>query len=194
MSKVSITHGGFETIFETLTNSDIKFKPATNSKNKSIPLTTIADVSRHLKSNDRKLRQTTWINFNKAFHAFESTLTQTLYYNYLLLNTNAKIYKFKDYVELTVFSDEINREFILNLYQAIAKFKPLINNYRLELFKKLKQQLHLTELEPWDKTIELSKVNINFDIEQTKQMTLMALKPLGKDYINKIANDVFVNN
>jgi oligoendopeptidase F len=59
MSKISNIHGGFETIFETLTDSDIKFSPAINSQGQVIPLTTIADVTKNIKSKDRKLRETT---------------------------------------------------------------------------------------------------------------------------------------
>ncbi|MDR3163607.1 MAG: oligoendopeptidase F [Mycoplasmataceae bacterium] len=186
MSKISNIHGGFETIFETLTDSDIKFSPAINSQGQVIPLTTIADVTKNIKSKDRKLRETTWINFNKAFHAFESTLTQTLYYNYLMLNTNAKIYKFKDYVSAVAFEDEISANFILNLYALISRFQPLAHDYRIASMNKLKKMLHLNVLKPWDKNVELIKININFSIEQAKELVLVALKPLGEEYLAKV--------
>jgi oligoendopeptidase F len=60
LSKIDIYTDGFETIFNTLTDSEIKFEDAINSKNKKIPLKTISDVSINIKNNkDRTLRKST---------------------------------------------------------------------------------------------------------------------------------------
>jgi oligoendopeptidase F len=103
-----------------------------------------------------------------------------------MLNTNAKIYKFKDYVSAVAFEDEISANFILNLYALISRFQPLAHDYRIASMNKLKKMLHLNVLKPWDKNVELIKININFSIEQAKELVLVALKPLGEEYLAKV--------
>jgi oligoendopeptidase F len=56
---MGIINGGFATIFSTLNDTEVKFADAVDSKNKKVPLKTIADVMRSLKSKDRNLRRTT---------------------------------------------------------------------------------------------------------------------------------------
>jgi oligoendopeptidase F len=59
MSKTSIFHGGFSTIFNTLSDTDIKFDDAYDSKKHKVPLKTIADVMINIKAKDRILRKST---------------------------------------------------------------------------------------------------------------------------------------
>mgnify|MGYP002470902818 CR=1 FL=1 len=186
LTKVSRINSGFERIFDTLTDSDIKFDDAIDSKGKKIPLKTVADVSKYLKNKDRQLRKTTWINFNHAFNKFESSLTQTLYYNYLMLNTNSKLRNYKDYIDAAADADEVDEKLILHIYKMIQKFKPSIDNYSKKFNKLLKKQLNLPKLEPWDKSVDLTKKEVKVTIEQTKKIVLEALKPLGKDYLSNI--------
>lgn len=186
LSKISRINGGFETIFNTLTDSDIKFEDAKNSKGKKVPLKTMADVSKNLKDKDRELRKTTWINFNHAFDKFESTLTQTLYYNYLMLNTNSKLRNYKDYIDAAADADEVDQKLILHIYKMVQTFKPSIKTYSDKVNKLLKKQLNLNKLEPWDKTVDLTKKQVKVSIEQTKKIVLESLKPLGNEYLSNI--------
>ena len=50
LSKASAADGAVDQIFSTLTDSDIKFKDALNSKNEPIKLKTIGDIHNYLKS------------------------------------------------------------------------------------------------------------------------------------------------
>lgn len=186
LSKLSILNSSIEDIFETLSDTEIKFGQATNKNGKKIDIKTIGDVQINLKSKDRNIRKTTWINFNKAFFNFKNTLTKTLYYNYLQLNTHSKIRKFNNYVSSTAFNDEVDVEYILNIYKNIEKFKPLIKKYKERTNYLLKKQLNITKLEPWDKSVDLHKKEIKFSIEQAKSIAIKALSPLGEEYINNI--------
>jgi len=71
-----------------------------------------------------------------------------LYYNYLTLNTNAKLRHFADYIDSTAFSDEINKDFIFNLYQEIKTYQPLVQKYQNARKKYLKQLLNKSTLMP----------------------------------------------
>jgi oligoendopeptidase F len=59
ISKLSIYHDGFDNIFSTLTDSDIKYEDAKDKHGKKVLLKTIADVVFNLNSKDRSLRQST---------------------------------------------------------------------------------------------------------------------------------------
>ncbi len=186
LSKISRINGGFEHIFSTLTDSDIKFNDAKDSKGKNVPINTMADVFRLLKHKDRTLRKNVWINFNGAFNKFESTLTQTLYYNYLMLNTNSKLRHYKDYIDAAADADEVDKKLILHIYKMVEQYKPLVKEYTKKFNGLLKKQLHLTKLEPWDKAMDLTKKQVKVNIEQTKQIVLEALEPLGDEYLSNI--------
>ncbi len=130
ISKLGILGSSISDIFTTLTDNDIKIDDALDSKGKIYKINTQSDVSRLLKNKDRTLRKNVWINFHKSFNNYINTLTQTMYYNYLQFNTYAKIRNFKDYIDAAAFNDEINLDFILNLYSKIEKFKDLHFAYK----------------------------------------------------------------
>jgi oligoendopeptidase F len=75
---------------------------------------------------------------------------------------------------------------ITNIYAGVQTFKSSYQNYRVIVEKLLKKQLNLTKLEPWDKTVELSKKDTTYTIEQTKAIVLEALAPLGDAYVQNI--------
>ena len=186
LSQLSAYNSGFDDIFSTLTDSDLKFKDAINSKGKKVPIKTQADVVKNLKNHDRELRKSTWFSFNEAFNSIQDTLTKTLYYNYLMLNSNAKIRGFKDYISATAFADEVDVEFIKFVYSNIKKFKSNNLEYAKYHSNILKSLFKLDKINPWDSSLELTKQNISYTIDQAKQEVLEALKILGKQYTDKI--------
>jgi oligoendopeptidase F len=148
LSKISINNPAVHSIFSTLVDGDIKFDNVVDAKNKLHELPTSSAVFLNLKSNDQILRKNTWISYHQAFAKFESTLTQTLYYNYLKLNTYAKLHNYKDYIDRTCNDDEINQNFITNLYAQVINFKIPFLQYKKITSTKLKEKLKLTKLEP----------------------------------------------
>lgn len=183
LSKISITTGAIDSVYETLTSSEIKFSPALDSDGKLVENDSIAKIMINLKSMDRTLRKNTWISFNQAYYNFRNTLTQTLYYNYLQLNTYSKIRKFKDYIESCCYDDEIESSLITNLYSQVEKFKTLYINYDKALTKHLKKLLKLEKLEPWDYSIDLYHCPIKYSIEDAKAIALEALSCYGEEYL-----------
>ena len=186
LHKLSVADGGVGVAFTTLTDSDLKFRSAKDSKGKEHEIKTASDASLLLKNPDRTLRKNTWINFHSAYDQYRNTLSQTLYYTYLDFNASAKVCNFKDYIDSTTFADEIDEKFILNLYEQVASFKDIHKQYQDKVKSLLKKQLKLKEIEPWDMSVDLSKTQIKVDIEQAKKMVLEGLKPLGEDYCSHI--------
>ncbi len=186
ISQLSRYNGGFEEVFSSLTDSDISFEDAKTKNGEVVKLPTMAEVFKLLKSHDRELRKTTWINFSKEFYKYRNTLTQLLYYNYLMLNTNAKVRNFDDYIDETAFGDEINPKLITFIYEQVATYKSMAEEYRIYRTKILENILEVKQLEPWDKNIDLVKKDIKFTVEEAKEMAKAALLPLGKDYVENI--------
>lgn len=190
ISKISINNGAVGSVFSTLVDEDIKIPDALDKNNKPIAIPTQSKVHELLKSEDRVLRKNVWINYHKSFNNFTSTLAQLLYYNYLKLNTYAKLKNYPDYVSKTAFDDEIKVDLILNLYKYVASFKESYKNYRQIFSALLKEKLKLKDLEPWDMSVDLTKVKLEYSIEQAKKMVLDVVNIFGSEYVN-ITNKAF---
>ncbi len=186
ISNLSPIFSGWDDIFTILTDVSIKFKPALDSKNKSHLISNHSDVSKLLRSSDRKLRENAWINFNSAYFDFNETLTKTLYYNYLNLNLISKIYKHKSYIDATLFDDEINEQLLQTIYANVKNFKDIYKNYKETYKKILKNILNLDKLEPWDLSYPISGINKKVSIQEATKVIKESLKVLGQDYFNNI--------
>lgn len=182
LSKLSITNGSVEEVFETLTRSEIKFADAVTKSGRKIPIKTMADVAPLLQSKDRILRKSAWMSRCDAFYKFRNTLAKTLYHAYLKFNTLAKVRKHKDYISLTAFNDEINPQFINFIYEQVATFAPIIKKYQNLMRKIFKTKLKLERVYPWDLGINLYEKNSKYTIEQAQKIALASLEPMGKEY------------
>lgn len=186
LSQISLYNGGIDDVFSTLTDGDLKFSDAKDKNNNSVEIKTQADVFKNLKSHDEQLRKTSWYSFHNAFYSIRNTLTKSLYYNYLMLNTNAKLRKFPDYIARTAFSDEVSKEFISNIYDQIKLYQPLYQKYQNLRRKYLKKILNKKELMPWDLSLELSHTTRHFSLDEVKEIALDSLSILGEEYKNLI--------
>lgn len=198
LDKASSADGGVYQAFVTLTDSDLKYQDAIDKNNKKHPIKTATDVFKYLKNPDRALRKSAWMNFHNAYLQFENTLTQTLYYTYLKLNTNAKIFNFKDYVSSSAFDDEVDVNFITSIYKHVKGFKDIYQQYRKRFRILLAHQLKLkpSQIEPWDTSMDLSSKPIQISIEEAKALILECFKPLGEEYlkgINKAFNENWIS-
>jgi len=58
LSQISIYNGGVDDIYSSLTDSDLTFNDAKDSKGNIVKITTQADVFKNLRSQDEELRKT----------------------------------------------------------------------------------------------------------------------------------------
>lgn len=184
MAQLNRYSSGFEDIYSVLTDNDLTFEDALDSNGNKIEIKTQSDIFKNLKSTDRKLRETSWLSFHKAFYNFRNTLTKTLYYNYLMLNTNAKARKFEDYIDRTCFDDEVDKQFIQNIYKNIKTYSSSIYKYQEIRNKYLKQLLNIEEVKPWDTRMDLyQEKNEQYSLENIIEETKNALSVLGDEYV-----------
>lgn len=185
MTQLNRYSSGFEDIYSVLTDNDLSFENAQDSNGQIVEIKTQSDIFKNLKSTDRKLRETSWLSFHKAFYNFRNTLTKTLYYNYLMLNTNAKVRKFEDYIERVCFDDEVNKEFVQNIYTNIKTYSSSISKYQEIRNQYLKQLLNIDEVMPWDTRVDLYQdKNESYSLENIIEETKNALSVLGNEYVS----------
>ena len=184
MAQLNRYSSGFEDIYSVLTDNDLTFEDALDSNGNKVEIKTQSDIFKNLKSTDRKLRETSWLSFHKAFYNFRNTLTKTLYYNYLMLNTNAKARKFEDYIDRTCFEDEVDKQFIQNIYKNIKTYSSSIYKYQEIRNKYLKHLLNIDEVKPWDTRMDLyQEKNEQYSLENIIEETKNALSVLGDEYV-----------
>lgn len=186
LSHLSLNDEGYEEVFSTLVDGTIKFSDVKNSKGKTFKIKNIADVSLYLKSSDRELRKNTWYSFNNAYYNMKDVLTNLLYYNYLTLNTNSEVRKYKDYIDSTCDDDEIKEELILSIYKNVEKYKSLYKKFYDKRNSLIKKTYKLDKVEPWDKSLDVVKNNKRYSIEEAQEMAINVLKPFGDEYVDTV--------
>jgi len=184
ISKISKSAGGVDELYNSLINGDIKFQDVLNKNNKRIKLKTQSDVFKNLKSPDRILRRNVWISFNNAFYSFRNTLTHSLYYNYLELNTSSKIRNFDDYIHACAFSDEIDVKLIPHIYSNVKNYKGSYNTYLNLRNKVLKKIINVDDIKPWDGYLDLSKDNKIYEPDEAEEIIINSLALLGSEYVS----------
>lgn len=187
LTKVAPATAGINDIYTTLTDSDLKFDDAVDSKGKPHKILTVSDAIKLLREpKDRALRKNAWISYNKSFNTVKNTLTKTLYYNYLKANKLAQIKNYKNYINAALETEEVNEKILLAAYKHVASFKSAYIEYRKHRLNLIKKIHHIKELEPWDLTLDLMTKKISITIEQAQHEVLNALSPMGKDYLDVV--------
>jgi len=197
LAKLSVDGGAVGEVFTTLTDSDLKYEDAIDKKGKHHPIKTHADVVKYLKNTgDRALRKSAWISYNQAYRNVANTLSKTLYYNYLRVNTWSKLRNYQDYIDAALDNDEVDRPLLLAVYDNVASYKDVSYVYKNQVKKILKKMFKLDKLYPWDASLDLMTKPVKFTKEEAINEVKSALKPLGKEYldvVNKAFNDNWIS-
>ncbi|MEF9985446.1 MAG: oligoendopeptidase F [Malacoplasma sp.] len=193
LSTQSIIDDGFEEVYSSLVDGTITFDSVKTSTGKTIKIKNSAEFSKLLISKDRTLRKNAWYSFHNGYFKYKNLLAQLLYYNYLMLNNNAKIRKYNDYIDQSCHEDEINKSFILSIYSNTKKYKPLLIKFEKARNIFIKGKYKIDKIEPWDKGLQLNSNNKKYSIEDIKKIVLESLSSLGRDYI-EIVEKAFNEN
>lgn len=196
LSTQSIVDDGFEEVYSSLTDGTIKFKNVINSNGEIIKIKSAADFSKLLMSKDRVLRKNAWYSFHNGYFKYKNLLSQLLYYNYLMLNNNAKIRKHNDYIDQSCHEDEINNDFIEAIYSNTKKYKKLLRKFENARHAFIKVKYNIDKIEPWDKSLPLNSNNKKYSIEEIQEIILKSLSCFGADYtsiIKKAFNDNWIS-
>ncbi|MCQ2957007.1 MAG: M3 family metallopeptidase [Mycoplasmoidaceae bacterium] len=149
MTKVAPATTGIGDVYSTLTDSDLKYADAIDSKGKAHKILTISDAIKLLKNpDDRILRKNAWVSYNTAYDNVKNTLTKTLYYNYLKANKLAQIRNYKNYIDAALENEEVNEKILLACYKHVATFKQANTDYKKHRNQLIKKIHKIDKLEP----------------------------------------------
>lgn len=169
-----------ENIFEVLTNSELKFEDAVNSKGKKLKVTE-SDYSNYISKTDRKLRETAFNSIMNGYGKFNKTLSELYVKNLKSWNDTVELYKHKNLLELKLFYEEIPISVYQTNIEKVSKNIPLLQNY----IKTYKAKTKSKDFAYYDLFVSNSRNN-KVTIEQAHDIMLKALSPLGEEYIANV--------
>ena len=188
LSIMSTFSNGFESVRETLTENDFKFKPVeVDGKIEELSEST---YGKFLYDKNREVRTKAYNNLYEVYVQFSKTLAIN-YINFVkLVNSDLKLRKYNSTFEMMNGDLKIPQELFENLVKNVEKNLFLEQKY----FKILKKTSNFSNFGFQDVYQSLSK-NLTkcYEIDQQKQIVLNALEPLGEEY-QELLNTAFQNN
>ena len=171
-----------ETLFDTITDSDLSFGKIHDEEGNSVELT-ISNYIRYIESENRNVRKETFETLYKSFKQFKTT------YAYLLLghvkknSTISKIRGYKSTLEKEMYKDELNTKVLDSLITSVnSGLKPLYKYYRIK-----KKILGLDELHIYDTYAPVIKSsNKKYTYEEAQDIILDVTKIYGDEYTSII--------
>lgn len=168
-------------IMGSLTDSDFKFDNIIVD-GKEVELTE-SNYSAYIRHSDRSVRKMAFESLYKTYANFKTTLATILRSEVNKNVVNAKIRKFNNSLEASLFSNEIDSKVYTNLIESVHKNLKSVYKY-WNLKKKL---LGLDELHIYDTYADINTdSDKKYSYENAKDLVLKAVEPLGETYLADI--------
>src|SRR5205809_2864168 len=181
LGKVALS--GYDDTFSQLTDVDMKFGMLTDETGRERPLTQ-SSFSSFLVKRDAELRKRAFHQFYTEFHDHEYTLAASLAYSVKADVFHARARHYSSALEAALFPDDVPIAVYDGLIQSVrANLKPLFRYFDLR-----RRVLGLDELHHYDTYVPLvSEIETRFTFDDAVEMVLAALAPLGKEYVDVLA-------
>ena len=168
-------------IMGSLTDSDFKFDNIIVD-GKSTELTE-SNYSIYIRSEDREVRKQAFNSLYKTYANFKTSLASILRCEVEKNVASARVRKYKNSLEASLFHNEIDSKVYYNLIDSIHQNLPSLYRY-WDLKKKL---LKLDDFHLYDTYADIDLGNTrNYTYEEAKDLVLKAVAPLGCDYVNNL--------
>jgi oligoendopeptidase F len=179
----SVALSGYDDTFSQLTNVDMKFGVLTDETGHAKPLTQ-SSFSSFLVKRDHELRKRAFHQFYAEFQDHQYTLAASLTYSVKADIFRARARRHSSALEAALFPDAI----------PVAVYDGLIKSVRSHLaplfryFDLRRRALGLKELHHYDTYVPLvSEIETHTSFDGAVEMVLTALVPLGKEYVDVLA-------
>ncbi len=170
--------------FSALNNADLTFAPAIDSNGEEHPLSNGSYLS-YMRSKDRNLRKTAFINLHRSYEAYANTFCELLQGQVQSHLYNANARKFKNCLEAALFPNQIDVSVYENLIASVRKAHPVMHRY-IALRKKL---LGLGELHYYDLMVPIVEdVEIAMKYPEAVDTVVQSVHLLGKEYQEDVRN------
>jgi oligoendopeptidase F len=179
----SVALSGYDDTFSQLTDVDMKFGVLTDDTGREKPLTQ-SSFSSFLVKRDPDLRKHAFHQFYAEFRDHEYTLAASLAYSVKADVFHARARHYTSALEAALFPDDVPITVYDGLIHSVrANLKPLFRYFDLR-----RRVLGLDELHHYDTYVPLvSEVDTRFTFDEAVEMVLAALAPLGKEYVDALA-------
>ena len=179
----SVALSGYDDTFSQLTDVDMKFGALMDETGRERPLTQ-SSFSSFLVKRDHELRKRAFHQFYTEFHDHEYTLAASLAYSVKADVFHARARRYPSALEAALFPDDVPIAVYDGLIQSVrANLKPLFRYFDLR-----RRVLGLDELHHYDTYVPLvSEIETRFTFDDAVEMVLAALAPLGKEYVDALA-------
>jgi len=174
---------GYDDTFSQLTDVDMKFGVLTDETGRGKPLTQ-SSFSWFLVKRDPKLRKRAFHQFYAEFQDHQYTLAAALAYSVKSDIFRARARRYSSALEAALFPDDVPVSVYHGLITAVrANLKPLFRYFELR-----RRVLGLPELHHYDTYVPLVKeIETRVTFDQAVEHVLVALAPLGKEYVDVLA-------
>ena len=177
MSTLSVSLDSAETIYESLTDSDLTFGSiVVDSKKEEF---TESNYSKFIESPDRKIRQKAFQLLFKTYAKYKNTLADTFRLNIESVSKISQLKHYNSSIEASLYHDNIDLSVYNNLITTV-------NNHLDTLYKYYalkKEVLGLDKLHLYDIYANMvSDIDKNYTFDEAKNIVLEALSILGTDY------------
>ena len=174
---------GYDDMFSQLTDVDMKFGVLTDETGRERPVTQ-SSFSSFLVKRDPELRKRAFHQFYAEFQDHQYTLAAALAYSVKADIFRARARRYSSALEAALFPDDVPVSVYDGLITSVrANLKPLFRYFELR-----RRVLGLPELHHYDTYVPLvSEVETRVTFDQAVEHVLVALAPLGKEYIDVLA-------
>src|ERR671919_2677557 len=179
----SVALRGYDDTFSQLTDVDMKFGVLTDETGREAPLTQ-SSFSSFLVKRDHELRKRAFHQFYTEFRDHQYTLAASLAYSVKADVFHARARHYPSALEAALFPDDMPVRVYDGLIQSVrANLKPLFRYFDFR-----RSALGLGELHHYDTYVPLvPEIQTRFTFDEAVEMVLDALAPLGKEYIQVLA-------
>ena len=179
----SVALSGYDDTFSQLTDVDMKFGVLIDETGHKRPLTQ-SSFSSFLVKRDHELRKRAFHQFYAEFRDHQYTLAASLAYSVKADVFHARARHYSSALEGALFPDDVPIAVYDGLIQSVrANLKPLFRYFDLR-----RRALGLHELHHYDTYVPLvPEIETRFTFDQAVEMVLGALDPLGKEYVDVLA-------
>lgn len=180
LAKICNSFNNSSPVFDIITDSEMTFKDALDSKNKPHKLDQ-ASYSVMLSGKDRVLRKNAFKNFLGGYGQFNKTFAELFVSDLKADNDNMKLHNFDNLLQQQLFDEQVPEIVFKNNIAAVNKHLNLNQKYVRELGK----NLGLKDIAYYDLFLD-EKINGKVTIEKAHEIIKQALKPLGEDYLKRV--------
>ena len=181
LSNVALS--GYDDTFSQLTDVDMKFGVLVDETGRERPLSQ-SSFSSFLVKRDHELRERAFHQFYAEFRDHQYTLAASLAYAVKADVFQARARHYPSALEAALFPDDVPVAVYDGLIQSVrANLKPLFRYFEFR-----RRALGLPELHHYDTYVPLvPEIQTGFTFDEAIEMVLGALAPLGKEYVQVLA-------